>query len=215
MPDVKLYQGDCLEILPTLPKADVLLTDPPYGTKTKFGDAGLRYGGRVKHVDELIIGDDEPFDPEPFLHYPRIILFGANNYANKLPTSRGWIFWDKRPGMKKNDFGDGELIWTNKDTTIKRIVHMWNGVLRDSETGQEVLHPTQKPIALMKWIIENYTQPGDLILDPYMGSGPIGIAAVQLQRSYIGIEILHKYFDIAKKRIKEAQQQTIMDFAYA
>ncbi len=206
MSNVTLYQGDCLEILPTLGKVDAVVTDPPYGVGFVNGyyDAG-KWVTRFHGVK--IAGDDRPFDPAPFLDYRHVVMFGANNFSSKLPDSRGWVFWDKKPGMKKMDQGDGEMIWTNKDKSIRRVVYLWNGLQRDGELGQVHYHPTQKPVELMKWLIENYAKDADTILDPFMGSGTTGVAAVQLQRNFIGIEIDPGYFAIAKKRIELAQAQ--------
>lgn len=204
----QLFMGDCLEILPTLKvKIDAVITDPPYGVKYVTGQSANRYGGKTRHHKVKIEGDDQPFNPAPFLSYPVVVMFGANNFADRLPASRGWIFWHKRPGMKRNDFGDGEIIWTNQNHVIRYIQHMWNGVLRDSEVGGEHYHPTQKPVSLMMWLLEEYTKPGDLILDPYMGSGTTGVACMRLGRQFIGIEKVANYYEIAEKRIREAALQ--------
>ena len=117
------------------------------------------------------------------------------------------MFWDKRPGMKPCDYGDGELIWTNRNNPLRRIVHMWNGVLRDSESGKEHYHPTQKPVALMEWILLQVTDEGDTVFDPFMGSGTTGVACVKLGRNFIGCEINPDYYAIAERRIAEAQLQ--------
>lgn len=204
-----LHNGDCLEYMKTLAPASVqaCISDPPYGVSFVTGSSFNRYGGNTKHHGVKIAGDDKPFDPAPFLGFPVVVLFGANNYADKLPASRGWIFWHKRPGMKRNDFGDGEIIWTNQDHVIRYIRHMWNGVLRDSEVGAEHYHPTQKPVSLMAWLLQEYTKPGDTIFDPYMGSGTTGVACVQSGRNFIGCEIDPKYFAIAEKRISQAALQ--------
>jgi len=211
---IELYLGDCLEILTTLADGgvDAVITDPPYGVKVKFGDCKFgRRGARVVHHNAPIYGDDKPFDPSPFLDYPVVIFSGANNFASRLPDSRGWIYWDKRPGMKRNDFGDGELIWTNQDKVIRKFIHTWNGVMRQSQNGDKHFHPTEKPIALMTYLITEYTNEGDTILDPFMGSGTTGVACVQTGRNFIGIEIEPKYYEIAEKRIAEAQLQIRMD----
>jgi len=207
----ELYLGDCLDVLPTLAAVDCLLSDPPYGVGYIGGASFNRYGGNTKHHGIKIIGDDTPFDPDPFLDFPVVVLFGANNFANSLPDSRGWIFWHKRPGMARNDFGDGEIIWTNQDHVIRYIRHMWNGVLRDSEVGAEHYHPTQKPVALIEWLLQEYTAPDDLILDPFMGSGTTGVACIQTGRRFIGIERDAKYFEIACRRIAQSQSPLFVD----
>lgn len=213
--DVELYLGDCLEVLPSLAagSVDAVVTDPPYGINHRRGNTGDRGRGLGKHVEMLIHGDSKPFDPSPFLKFRTAVLFGANHYAQRLPDNGGWTFWHKRPDMKENDFSDGELIWDNTKHPMRYVRHMWNGVLRDSEVGHECLHPTQKPIALLQRLIEKYTSPGDLILDPFMGSGTTGVACVQTGRKFIGVEIDENYFNIAKKRIREAQAQLRIPFA--
>lgn len=204
----RLYLGDCLEFMKTLDdKVDAVITDPPYGVKYVTGISKNRYGGNTRHHHVKIEGDDKPFDPIPFLKYPVVVMFGANNFADKLPASRGWIFWHKRPGMKRNDFGDGEIIWTNQDHVIRYIQHMWNGVLRDSEVGGMHYHPTQKPVDLMMWLLEEYTKPGDVVFDPYMGSGTTGVACMKLGRRFIGCEKVPEYFEIARERIHAASLQ--------
>ena len=211
---IDLRLGDCLEILPTLAagSVDAVVTDPPYGVNFQSGDVPFsRRNSYMRHVRVKIYGDDKPFDPSPFLNYPVVVLFGANNYADKLPASRNWIFWHKRPGMKRNDFGDGEIIWTNQDRNIRYFQHMWNGVLRESQSGEEHYHPTEKPIALMTWLLHEYTKEGDTILDPFMGSGTTGVACVQTGRNFIGIEIDPTYYAIAEKRIAQAQLQIRME----
>ena len=204
--DAVLYCADCLEVLPTLGPVDAVVTDPPYGVDYVTG-ASFNRCGNTKHHGVKIVGDDKPFNPAPFLGFPVVVLFGAHNYASSLPESRGWIFWHKRPDMKRNDFGDGELIWTNQDHVIRYVRHMWNGVLRDSEVGDVHYHPTQKPAALMEWILQEHTQIGHTILDPFMGSGTTGMACARLGRRFIGIEIEERYFQIACERIKREYDQ--------
>lgn len=188
-----------------------VISDPPYGVDFVCGspDGRIQASATVRNR-KPIIGDDEPFDPSPLLSFPVVVLFGANNYADRLPASRGWVFWNKRPGLKPNDYGDGELIWTNQDRPIRSFEYLWNGVLQDGEKGRPKFHPAQKPEALMKWLVENYTRPGDLVFDPYMGSGTTGVAAISLGRRFVGSEIDPAYFAIAQRRIEQAQAQLVM-----
>jgi site-specific DNA-methyltransferase (adenine-specific) len=212
MPTYKLILGDCLEYMKTMDagSVDAVVTDPPYGVNFLCGDAGLRYGGHVKHIKKAIIGDKQQFDPQPFLQYKTVIFCGANNFSHLLPASRGWIYWDKRPGMKRNDFGDGELIWTNQDRVIRKFEYMWNGVLRAGQVGDEHYHPTEKPVDLMQWLLEEYTPSGATIFDPFMGSGTTGVACMQTGRNFIGCEIDPTYFAIAERRIKNAAAQPLL-----
>lgn len=217
-----LYLGDCLEILPTLPKVDAVITDPPYGggLAVDFADRfKAKAGGWWKNTDRStqirhaeIIGDDKPFDPAPLLAIDcRVkVLWGGNWYASRLPDSGGWWIWDKRAGVENADWpmSEAELAWTNIGKGTRFFRHMWFGLLRDSEKGQHY-HPTQKPAALMAWCIEKSKMP-ETVLDPYMGSGTTGVACANLGRKFIGIEIDPKYFDIACERIENAQRQVRM-----
>jgi site-specific DNA-methyltransferase (adenine-specific) len=218
MSKVELFLGDCFEVMRGIPDGmiDAVITDPPYGValKTNYRERGR---GRLWQANDYppIVGDDKPFDPTPFLKYHTVILFGANYFADKLPASMGWIVWDKREGIVINDQADCELIWTNQHRAARIFSHLWNGMLKASERDQRRVHPTQKPVALMQWIIENYTSPGDTILDPFMGSGTTGVACARLNRNFIGIEISEQYFEIAKRRIAEAQAQVPMPFDWS
>ena len=210
---VELYLGDCLEYMKSMPdkSVDAVITDPPYGMNYRHGSSySIKKHVATRHVGTHIIGDDIPFDPIPFLKFGIIALFGANHFANKLPNSRGWMVWNKRPSMKPMDFSDCELIWTNRDIHIKQFEYMWSGIYRAGEAGEISIHPTQKPIALFKWIIEELTDIDDTIFDPFMGSGTTGVACMQLGRKFIGCEIDPGYFAIAEKRIKQAQMQMLL-----
>lgn len=130
------------------------------------------------------------------------IIFGGNYYA--LPPTSCWLVWDKENG--DNDFADCELAWTNlkKATRLKR--YLWNGMLRANKELRGD-HPTQKPIGVMEWAISHLPSGSDTILDPFMGSGTTGVACANLGKSFVGIERELKYFDIACRRIEDAQRQ--------
>lgn len=205
---VQLYQGDCLEILRTLTGIDAVVTDPPYGISySPSQNSGKAFCKKTFIGSVVVHGDNKPFDPSPLLRFPKIVLFGANNYADSLPPSTEWIIWDKRQDFPSNDFADCEMIWTNGKGTARIFRHLWSGAIRASERGEARLHPTQKPLVLMKWLIERYTQPGDVVLDCFMGSGTTGVACVQTGRNFIGVELDKGYFEIAQRRIAEAQMQ--------
>jgi len=194
--DCTLYLGDCREILPLLPKVDAVVTDPPYGISYQKGT-----GGKGKHTVrniEAIAGDTEPFDPTPWLGFDEVILWGANHYASRLPHGR-WLAWDKLAGMPEFDsFSDVEFAWRKGRGKDRIFNHLWKGICKESEKGgKERWHPTQKPVALMIWCIEQLPATCRTILDPFMGSGTTGVACVKLGRRFIGIEIEPKYFDIA------------------
>ena len=194
---VTIYHGDCRELLP-LVEADVVVADPPYGIDFRHG--GIRSSSRLV---ERVRGDQVAFDPAHLLALPRLVLFGANHYADCLPPSSGWLVWDK---VTRNDvksvLSDAELAWTNCIERVRVFRHMWNGAFRDSERGVH-LHPTQKPVALLEWVIGLVSTPGETICDPYMGSGPTLRAAKDLGRKAIGIEIDERYCEIAARRCSQ------------
>ena len=198
---VTLYLGDCREILPTLGNVDAVVSDPPYGIAYK-SPAGR--GQTLRGDYPVIAGDTEPFDPSPFLGFPQVVLFGANHYADKLPPSAKWLVWDKRDGGTPNNNSDCELAWVKEGGSARLIRHLWNGMLKATEKDSRRVHSTQKPIAVMEWVIRQSTSPDQIILDPFMGSGTTGIAAVRLGRKFIGIEIEPTYFDHACRRIQQA-----------
>lgn len=209
-----LYLADCREL--DLPAADVIITDPPYGiAKHMKWDAAGRsnragLSGPTRDRQPLwgdLVGDDAPFDPERWITYPEAILWGANNYS-PLPASRGWLVWDKRRDTTPDDFGDAELAWTNLDQVIRVHRQVWRGIVREGSenvANGPKLHPTQKPIELMQWCVS--LTKGETVLDPFMGSGTTGVAAVQQGRRFIGVEVVPEYFQIACERIERAQKQ--------
>lgn len=201
---VTLYHGDCLDVLPLVDEPDLLLTDPPYGMNhepTRRGNGSKMWG------TERVHGDAEPFDPGHLLPYPRLVLWGAHWYADKLPPSGGWIVWDKTPDGIREGFtaSHADLAWTNLCGSVRKFSMQWTGSVRNSEP---YLHPTQKPVGLMRWIVQTWTKPGDLVLDPYMGSGPVAEACRDTGRRYIGIEIEERYCAAAVRRLS----QEVLDF---
>ena len=205
---IVIYHADCSDVLPDIDpdSVDLLLTDPPYGINLKT-DYAKRKRGHSRTDYPAVYGDDQPFDPTPLLRYGRCVLWGANNYADRLPPTQSWMVWDRKvnPGVST---AHAELAWTNLGGTVRMFRHMWVGHWRESERHWHV-HPTQKPAALMRWIIDRWTKPGDLVLDPYMGSGPVAQACHELGRRYIGIELVEDYCKVAVSRL--AQQTLDLD----
>lgn len=208
-----LYLGDCLDVVPKLLACDALVSDPPYGIGYKVNRRGPRGRGRLlKGMRETvtdsvgpIAGDDRPFDPYPWLSAPRLAFFGANNFAHRLPKGGRWIVWDKRDGMAADDHADAELIWTNVPGVVRIHRQKWRGVVRAGEENcsrSKKLHPNQKPVALMGFILGQIGAPwAATISDPYMGSGSTGVAAVRKGFKFIGCEIDPKYFQVAVDRL--------------
>jgi site-specific DNA-methyltransferase (adenine-specific) len=203
---VTIYHGDCRE---WMPDADVIVTDPPYGIGWNAESGGQRNRSRRRRgvVALPIYGDDEPFDPSRLLALNKpIVLFGANHYADRLPPSPSWIVWDKRVGMASNDQADCEVAWTNLGGPARMFRLVWNGGIRPAQDRRApaawgVLHPTQKPLSLMRWVLQRC--PAGTVLDPYMGSGSTLVAAKSLGRKAIGIEIEERYCEVAATRCSQ------------
>lgn len=202
---ITIYHGDCADVLPLVEPSTValLLTDPPYGIGLDTDYAGSQNKNTGFHSYAPVVGDSAGFNPAPLLAYKRLILWGANNFASHLPDQGSWLVWDK---VTRNDLGvriaECELAWTNFLGRTRCYRHMWSGAFRDSERGT-AYHPTQKPVSLMKWIVGNWTEPGDLVLDPYMGSGPVAQACHEMGRRYIGVEIVEGYCEVAVRRLSQ------------
>ena len=212
--DAVLYLGDCREILPTLGKVDAVVTDPPYGIGRDkgFGSGGAgKNGAPRKHVKKYAGGwDDERPEMARILENANwSIVWGGQFFAASLPVGGKWLWWDKLQTMPS--FGDGEMAWTNlPGNAIKKMALSINGVIARGETG---LHPTQKPVELMQWCLENLPDDAVIICDPFMGSGSVGVAAVKMGKTFIGIEREPQYFEIACKRIDAATKEPDMFIA--
>lgn len=196
---VTLYLGDCREIAPTLPRPAAVISDPPYGMSASVDSSRFSGGatrrGAGRDYGAAIIGDDEPFDPTPWLQGERVILWGLNHFPYGLHAGSALV-WVKRNDAAFGSFlSDAEIAWKKGG----RGTYCFRDA--DPNTGERQ-HPTQKPVALMEWCIRQAKVPaGGLILDPYMGSGTTGVAAVRMGHPFTGIEIEPRYFDTACRRI--------------
>lgn len=204
--NVTLHLGDCLEVMPTLAAGsiDAVITDPPYG----IGWEGHNGSDREWRI---LSNDDGSLDLRQILAMPCLVIaFGANCYPEQLPHRGRWLCWDKRI-VEKSDRMLGspfELAWMNKTSGFDRMYRVMHGGVVNADGGNaKRVHPTQKPLTLMKRLILDYTQPGDTVLDPFMGSGTTGVACVKTGRNFIGIEIDPTYYAIAQRRIEQAQMQ--------
>lgn len=191
-----LYLGDCREIVPTLPRPAAVITDPPYGINIAANPV------RQKH--ERMTWDASPPDQAVFDMLLRAadlhVIWGGNYFS--LPPSQCFFVWDKG---QPEDFSLAmcEQAWVSRQAPAK--------IFRKSVLSYQKEHPTQKPVALMRWCIEQAKVPaGGAILDPYMGSGSTGVAAVEMRHPFVGCEIEPRYFDIACRRIEAAQKQLDM-----
>ncbi|WLB14758.1 DNA methyltransferase (plasmid) [Bradyrhizobium elkanii] len=217
---VELYLGDCLEIVPGIDVADIaVIGDPPYGMKANTNSKRFSGGqsARIRRTkdsgrdDRFIEGDNEPFDPAPWLAFNEVVLWGANHYAGKLPVGTTLIWLKRNPQHYGTFLSDAELGWQKGGHGVYALHAPDSPGRRAIEAGARnprgapTAHPAQKPIALMAWCIKRTK--GRRILDPYMGSGTTGVAAIQLGRKFTGIEKDPKYFDTACRRIERELEQ--------
>ena len=210
---ITIYHGDCREIMPTL-EFDSILTDPPYGMDAdpdsrRFTSQQTKWWGNPDRSKvrgaRKIKGDAKPFDPAHLLLDKPTILWGANHYASRLPDSAGWMLWDKRKGMehigRKWPLSEGEMAWTNVSGRLSIFRLRWMGVIRPPEEKRK-WHPHQKPVALMAWCLSFFKAPG-LVLDPYMGAGPVLVACAAAGIPCIGIEMEEEHCESAVERLKQ------------
>jgi len=204
-----IYHGDCRDVLPSC-SFDVVVTDPPYGIDLDTDYSSLagnaawraRKGDYAGKSHPRVHGDSD-LDAVRWvlaLDVPRA-MFGAHYFHHLLPNGGTWHVWDKREELGSNMLADAELLWASWACGPLRIArHKWLGYMRASEVGEH-LHPTQKPVYVMRWIL-NMTPPG-VVLDPFMGSGSTLRAAKDLGRRAVGIEIEERYCEIAAKRLAQ------------
>lgn len=193
-----LWHGDSREIVPTLERPAAIITDPPYGLceKMQGGTWGLNFVRRLEW-DKA----PESSDLAALLALSDICVFWGGNYFH-LPPARCWLIWDKINAVPT--MSDFEMAWTNINFPAKRF----SGPVGRNNHG----HPTEKPIKLMRWSIQQARiAPGSTVLDPYMGSGTTEVAATEMGHPFVGCEIDRRYFDIACKRIDDAQRQGTLD----
>lgn len=203
--DATLYLGDCREILPAL-MADAIVTDPPYGIN-RNSEKKVDRGGHSGRKAFAYVGWDkvrpsaEVFSllMEKATHH---IIWGGNYFSDLLRPSPKWLVWNKEQRISQSD---GELAWTSLSGAL-RIFDLNRGFL----TSDGVVHPTQKPVALMTWCIDQLPLDTVTIMDPYMGSGSTGVAAIRRRRKFVGIEAHEPYFEAARLRIIEAMRQPEM-----
>ena len=193
-----VIEGDCLDVMKSMPDkcVDLVLTDPPYG----IGEDGGRFRDRKGGGHRVLPcggWDNECPTKEVFDEIIRIsknqIIWGGNYFSDKLPVSRGWLYWKKLMG---GDFSDGELAWTSIDMVIRDFVFC------NKYAGR--IHPAQKPVELFLWCLDFLPQ-ADTILDCYAGSGTTAVACLRTKRNYILIEKEPKYVEICKARIAQAE----------
>ena len=198
---------DCVSFMRGLPdKAfDLAIVDPPYG----IGEDGLKNHSRGKIAPPTKYTpkswDSSAPEREYFEQLKRVsknqIIWGANHFIENIPDSNSscWIVWDKENG--ENDFADCELAYTSFDTAVRRFKFRWAGMLQGNMANKETrIHPTQKPVALYRWLLRNYAKPNDTIFDSHMGSQSSRIACHMEGFDFTGCELDPEYFEQGNKR---------------
>lgn len=227
--DAVLYLGDCREIMPAIDPCDAVVSDPPYGQRHKV-NTYYRGGSRSRAVVQRgggntsmlqarlhpeIAGDDVPFDAAPLLSWigeRPAIVWGAHKFADRLPAG-SWLVWDKVPTGKVRSQGDGEAAWTTLGHPMRIYRLLWDGLSvgaaarHEVTAGQQRVHPTQKPEALMAWCLAQLPATCRSVLDPYMGAGSTGVAALRAGLGFVGIEVVPEYFEIACARLRKTWAQ--------
>lgn len=205
---VTLLLGDCLDLFGQIGPVDAVVSDPPYGMRLntnsgRFGGGHRNHPGAAPGRDwgAPVEGDDRPFDPSPWVGYPKAILWGSNHFAASLPVGTTLI-WIKRNDPAFGSFlSDAEVAWMKggHGVYLHKDLSMYG-------LAKQRAHPCQKPIGLMKWCIDRLKlKPGATILDPYMGSGTTGLAAVEMGFNFVGIEYDPTHFATAERRIAQAR----------
>ncbi|NBP04544.1 MAG: site-specific DNA-methyltransferase [Proteobacteria bacterium] len=215
VPFSEVYLEDCTEALKRFDDNhfDLAIVDPPYGINVaKTGKVGGNNAGKAKDYGAKE-WDKQPPNDEYFRQLFRVsknqIVWGANHFISKMPfDSSCWLVWDKD---NSGNFADCELAWTSFDTAVRKFQWRWNGMLQQNmKDKEERIHPTQKPIALYEWILQNYAERGNLILDTHLGSGSSRIAADKGGFNFIGFEIDADYYEKSKKRFNDFKSQLRM-----
>lgn len=206
-----VVQADCRQVV--LPKPALIMADPPYGIShpCAFGARGRSKLAQARDFAD-VRGDSEPFDPTFLLELDcPTVLWGANHFADKLPSSGGWLVWDKeRPDDL--DQATCELAWTNFVKGVRRFRYLWHGMMRAGQHGP-LVHPTEKPVALSEWVLSLRWAPAPeagIVLDPFAGSFSTGVACVRNGRSFVGIESEAAYCEIGRRRLAEAAAQGML-----
>ena len=209
MLDFGFYNMDCMDGMKEFPDKyfDLAIVDPPYG--------GVTQGGYMSNTSSVLAKNKEyhtslwsmkaptlEYFKELFRVSSEQIIWGGNYFVDNLKPSQCWIVWDKDNG--ENHYADCELAWTSFNSAVRKIKFKWQGMLQGNMKLKETrIHPTQKPVALYKWILSNYAKEGDKILDTHVGSASSLIACRDMGFDYVGFEIDKEYYDMACKRIEE------------
>jgi len=235
MKESNVYLEDCMIGMARYPDKyfDLAIVDPPYGIgivqrmyKGRSGYVNPKEKYAVKKANHTIKDWDNQrpsaeYWDELFRVSKNQIVWGANYFTDYLPLSRGWVFWDKDVN---GDFSKGELAWTSFDFALKKVLYVWDGMRQGQQVNKTPCkggnwkqgnpcglekrnHPTQKPVALYKWLLSTYAKEGMKILDTHLGSGSSRIAAYDMGFDFTAFELDKEYFDAQEKRFNQFKSQ--------
>lgn len=207
--NLEFFNADCMHLMKSFKdkEFDLAVVDPPYGLGNRLSDGG----GKLKNTPMAELYRNKEWDILPSAEYwqelfrvsKNQIVFGANYFLEHLPNTRGFVCWDKKQSMPT--LSACELIWTSLDKPAK--------IIRYSSMDLNRFHPTQKPVKLYEWILQNYAQPNDKIIDTHLGSGSIAIAIDKANTidnknfTFVGIELDSEYFNASIQRFKNYKNQ--------
>jgi len=206
---IRFYNCDCMDLMNCGKKWDLAVVDPPYGINASKGTWGSSNKGKVTNYGKKDWDKQTP-EQDYFFELRRVsknqIVWGANHFISRMPfDSSCWLVWDKQ---NTGNFADCELAWCSFNTAVRKFVYRWNGMLQQNmKNKEERIHPTQKPIALYRWILKNYAKAGDTILDTHGGSMSSAIACHMEGFELDICELDKEYFDAAVNRFKIYEQQ--------
>lgn len=216
MSKINLYNMDCMEYMAKCQdkQFDLAIVDPPYGIgedvdKIRPYNSKSCTDWKNRKPKEYLKKEWDTKRPNKayFNELIRVskkqIVWGANYMSDLLPVSGGWIVWDKQVVMPT--FSDGELAWTNCNNSVKFARFLWAGYRKCENTNR--FHPTQKPVSLYSWILQNYAKTGDKIFDSHAGSLSLGLACHDLGFDLEACELDKDYFEAAKNRLEQHQKQ--------
>jgi site-specific DNA-methyltransferase (adenine-specific) len=202
---ITIYHGDCRELLGEFSREAAIVSDPPYGMRRhgryQTGANGDGPGRRSQAFGQTVFGDDKPFDPSFMLGHPEVLLWGFNHFPQHLQKGTALVWLKRYDDGFASFLSDAEIAWLNTGCGVycKRDMSL------QAESSNRH-HPSQKPIDIMQWCLGFVKALA--VIDPYMGSGTTLVAAKNLGRKAIGIEIEERYCEIAAKRLS----QEILDF---
>lgn len=203
----EVFNMDCIEGMKQYPNKyfELAIVDPPYGinragqieTNTKLKKHKRKFHENKEWDYEI---PNELYFKELFRVSKNQIIWGANYFTKYIPSSMGWIFWDKGQDLTMSD---GELAFSSFQVALRRKIINRGQLMVEGGT----IHPTQKPVKLYKWLLTNYAKEGDKILDTHLGSGSSRIAAYDMRFEFTGFELDKDYFDASEKRFQQHIKQ--------